>query len=246
MMLDGKVCLITGSARGIGYTIAERFAENGAKIVLSDVLADQLDESASKLASSGVEVAAITADVSDAGQVQKLMKDTVEKMGSLDVVVNNAGITRDTLMIRMSEDDWDFVLRVNLKGAFLVTQAAAKIMMKQRSGKIVNISSVVGLMGNVGQTNYSSSKAGLLGLTKSSARELAPRGICVNAIAPGYIETEMTEKMSEAAKSAFLDNIPLKRGGTPSDVANAALFLASPLADYITGHVLSVNGGLYM
>ncbi len=245
-MLEDKICLITGSARGIGCSIAEKFAENGAKIVLSDVLDEQVKESAEKLSSSGAEVLALSADVSDSGQVDRMIAETVEKMGRLDVVVNNAGVTRDTLMIRMSEDDWDFVLRVNLKGAFLVSQAAAKVMMKQRSGKIINISSVVGLMGNVGQTNYSSSKAGLIGLTKSSARELAARGICVNAIAPGYVETEMTEKLSDAARSAFLENIPLKRGGKPLDIANAALFLASPLADYITGHVLSVNGGLYM
>lgn len=245
-MLENKVCLITGSARGIGYSIAEKFADNGAKIVLSDILDDQVQEAAGRLSSSGAEVMALSADVSDSEQVHRMVGEAVEKMGSLDVVVNNAGVTRDTLMIRMSEDDWDFVLRVNLKGAFLVSQAAAKVMMKQRSGKIINISSVVGLMGNVGQTNYSSSKAGLIGLTKSSAKELAARGICVNAIAPGYVETEMTEKLSDAAKSAFLENIPLKRGGKPLDIANAALFLASPLADYITGHVLSVNGGLYM
>lgn len=245
-MLENKVCLITGSARGIGYSIAEKFAENGAKIVLSDILDDQVQEAAGRLSSSGAEVMALSADVSDSEQVHRMVGEAVGKMGSLDVVVNNAGVTRDTLMIRMSENDWDFVLRVNLKGAFLVSQAAAKVMMKQRSGKIINISSVVGLMGNVGQTNYSSSKAGLIGLTKSSAKELAARGICVNAIAPGYVETEMTEKLSDAAKSAFLENIPLKRGGKPLDIANAALFLASPLADYITGHVLSVNGGLYM
>jgi 3-oxoacyl-[acyl-carrier protein] reductase len=160
--------------------------------------------------------------------------------------VNNAGVTKDTLLVRMSEADWDFVLRVNLKGAFLMTQAVAKVMMKQRSGKIVNISSVVGLMGNAGQVNYSSSKAGLLGLTKSCALELAGRGICVNAIAPGFIETEMTAKLSDAARTAFLANIPLKRAGTPADIAKLVLFLASSSSDYITGQVLGVNGGLYM
>jgi len=160
--------------------------------------------------------------------------------------VNNAGVTRDTLLVRMAESDWDFVLNVNLKGAFLVTQAVAKVMMKQRCGKIINISSIVGLMGNAGQCNYSASKAGLLGFTKSCARELAGRGICVNAIAPGFIETEMTAQMSDAAKSAFLDGIPLKRAGQISDIAKSVVFLASPAADYITGQVLGVNGGLYM
>lgn len=246
MMLKDKVCLITGSARGIGYSIAEEFAANGAKIVLSDVLKDVLDSSVEKLSSSGVEVLGVVADVTNPEQVSELVSKTTEKFGRLDILVNNAGVTRDTLMLRMSEDDWDLVIKVNLKGAFLMSQAAAKVMIKQRSGKIVNISSVVGLMGNAGQANYSASKAGLLGLTKSVARELAGRGICVNAVAPGYIETDMTAGLSDQAKAAFLENVPLKRAGQPIDIARAVTFLASSASDYVTGQVLGVNGGLYM
>ncbi len=246
MILKDKVCLITGSARGIGYAIAEELAANGAKIVLTDVLEDVLDESVRKLSSTGAEVIGIPLDVSDSAQVTAAVAKAKESLGSIDLLVNNAGVTKDTLLLRMSEADWDFVLKVNLKGAFLMTQAVAKVMTKQRSGKIVNISSVVGLMGNAGQVNYSSSKAGLLGLTKSAASELAGRGICVNAIAPGFIETEMTAKLPDAARSAFLDNIPLKRAGSPADIAKTVLFLASPASDYVTGQVLGVNGGLYM
>ena len=246
MILKDKVCLITGSARGIGYAIAEELAANGAKIVLTDVLEDVLDKSVEKLSSTGAEVIGIPLDVSNSDQVSAAVDRAKESFGSIDLLVNNAGVTKDTLLVRMSEADWDFVLRVNLKGAFLMTQAVAKVMMKQRSGKIVNISSVVGLMGNAGQVNYSSSKAGLLGLTKSTARELAGRGICVNAIAPGFIETEMTAALPDAARAAFLENIPLKRAGTPADIAKLVLFLASPSSDYITGQVLGVNGGLYM
>lgn len=246
MILKDKACLITGSARGIGYAIAEELAANGAKIVLTDVLEDVLDKSVEKLSSTGAEVIGIPLDVSNSEQVSAAVDRAKESFGSIDLLVNNAGVTKDTLLVRMSEADWDFVLRVNLKGAFLMTQAVAKVMMKQRSGKIVNISSVVGLMGNAGQVNYSSSKAGLLGLTKSCARELAGRGICVNAIAPGFIETEMTTVLPDAARAAFLENIPLKRAGTPADIAKSVLFLASPSSDYITGQVLGVNGGLYM
>jgi len=246
MMLKDKVCLVTGSARGIGYSIAEEFVRNGAKVVLSDVLEDALSESVKTLSASGGQVIGIAGDVTDSAQVSNLVAQTVERLGGIDVLVNNAGVTRDTLLVRMTEANWDLVLRVNLKGAFLMTQAAAKIMMKKRSGKIINISSVVGLMGNAGQANYSASKAGLIGLTKSAAKELAGRGICVNAIAPGYIETEMTAGLSDAAKSAFLENIPLKRAGSPSDIAQSVLFLASPASDYITGQVLGINGGLYM
>ena len=192
------------------------------------------------------EVISVVCDVSDPEQISELMNKTKEHFGSVDVLVNNAGVTRDTLLMRMKEEDWDFVLKVNLKGAFLATQSAARIMLKQRSGRIINISSVVGLMGNAGQANYSASKAGLIGLTKSSAKELASRGVTVNAIAPGYIETEMTESLPEAARQAFLDNIPLKRPGTPEDIADTALFLASDLASYITGQVIQVDGGLLM
>jgi 3-oxoacyl-[acyl-carrier protein] reductase len=245
-MLKDKVCIITGSARGIGYAIAEEFAKNGAKIVLSDVLENALDDSVKRLSETGADVFGAVADVTDSDQVSTLVKSVTEKYGRIDVLVNNAGVTRDTLLVRMSEADWDLVLKVNLKGAFLMTQAVAKVMMKQRSGKIVSISSVVGLRGNAGQANYSASKAGLLGLTKSAARELAGRGICVNAVAPGFIETEMTAKLSDNAKAAFLDGIPLKRAGQPHDIAKTVLFLSSSASDYITGQVLGVNGGLYM
>jgi 3-oxoacyl-[acyl-carrier protein] reductase len=246
MILKDKVCLVTGSARGIGYAIAEQFVNHGAKVVMSDVLGDVLDDSVNALSKSGADVLGIVADVTNPEDVASLIKSTTERFGRIDVLVNNAGITRDTLLLRMSEADWDSVLKVNLKGAFLITQAAAKVMSKQRSGKIVSISSVVGLMGNAGQTNYSASKAGLLGFTKAAARELAGRGICVNAVAPGFIETDMTAKISNAVRDSLLGSVPLKRAGQPRDIANAVLFLSSPASDYITGQVLGVNGGLYM
>jgi 3-oxoacyl-[acyl-carrier protein] reductase len=246
MMLEDKVCLITGSARGIGYAIAEEFVKNRAKVVLSDVLEDVLDESVKRLSASGAEVLGIAADVTDPGQVETLVKRTTETFRRIDVLVNNAGITRDTLLVRMSEADWDLVLKVNLKGAFLMTKAVAKVMMKQRSGKIVSISSVAGVMGNVGQVNYSASKAGLIGLTKSAAKELAGRGICVNAVAPGFIDTEMTAKLSDKTRDLLLSNIPLGRAGQPGDIASAVLFLSSSSSDYVNGQVLGVNGGLHM
>jgi 3-oxoacyl-[acyl-carrier protein] reductase len=244
-MLKDKVAIVTGSGRGIGFDIARKFVQNGVKIVLSDISQELLEDARKKLEPEG-EVHSIPCNVTDSAEVEKLISGAVKHFGSLDIVVNNAGVTRDNLLLRMKEEDWDFVLNVNLKGAFLVTQAAAKVMVKQRSGRIINISSVVGLMGNFGQANYSSSKAGILGLTKSSAKELAGRGITVNAIAPGYIETEMTANLPEKAIQAFLDQIPLKRGGRPDDIANAALFLSSDLAAYITGQVIQVDGGMLM
>lgn len=246
MEFKGKTALITGSARGIGKAIAERFAGHGAKIVISDVLLDLAEATAAEFKSKGYEALAVKANVTDAGEVAHLIDETVARFQTLDILVNNAGITRDTLLVRMSEEDWDKVLDINLKGAFLVTQAAAKIMMKQRSGRIINISSVVGRMGNAGQANYAASKAGLIGLTKAVAKELAGRNVTVNAVAPGYIATEMTEKLSPAAKEAFLANIPLKRAGTPGDIAGVVAFLASDDASYITGQVLGIDGGLLM
>jgi len=241
MNFKDKVVLVTGSARGIGRRIAERFAEAGARVVISDLDQTTVEEVARTIGGGAV---GIRANVTQAEEVAALVDKTVNDLGRIDIVVNNAGITRDTLMMRMSEADWDMVLDINLKGAFLVTKSAGRVMMKQRSGRIVNISSVVGLTGNAGQANYSASKAGLIGLTKSAAKELAPRGITVNAVAPGFIETEMTAAMPESAREAFLARVLISRAGQADDVASAVMFLASDEASYITGQVLTVDGGL--
>lgn len=238
-----KVVLVTGSARGIGRAIAEKFVELGAKVVISDLNQEAVEIVAAEIGDSSIGVAANVVKPDD---IENLLAKTVEKFGRIDVLVNNAGITRDTLMMRMSEDDWDRVLDTNLKGAFLVTKAAARLMMKQRSGRIVNISSVVGLIGNAGQVNYSSSKAGLIGLTKSAAKELASRGVTVNAVAPGFIETDMTKALSDTARENLLSVVPAKRTGQPDDVATAVVFLASDEAAYITGEVIRVDGGMAM
>ena len=241
MNFKDKVVIVTGSARGIGCRIAERYAEQGARVVISDLDQGEVDKVAARI---GEQTIGIKVDVANSEAVTELFDQTLERFGRVDIVVNNAGITRDSLMIRMSEKDWDMVLDINLKGAFLVTKTAGKIMMKQRSGRIINISSIVGLSGNAGQSNYSASKAGLIGLTKSAAKELAPRGITVNAVAPGYILTEMTEKLPEAAQQEFLSKALVRRAGEPDDIASAVLFLSSEEASYITGQVLAVDGGL--
>lgn len=236
--------MITGSARGIGCAIAEFFAREGAAIVLSDVNEAALKEAEGKIAAFGVGALSAAMDVTSESQVEELFKKTVDKFGKIDILVNNAGITKDGLLIRMSEADWDSVLSVNLKGAFLCTRAAAKVMMKRKSGRIVNMASIIGITGNPGQANYSASKGGLIAFTKTAAKELAPRNINVNAIAPGFIKTEMTDKLPEAVRKAMLERIPLNRFGETTDVARAALFLASEDSGYITGCVIQVDGGM--
>jgi 3-oxoacyl-[acyl-carrier protein] reductase len=241
MDFTNKTAVVTGSARGIGKVIAEELAKAGANIVISDLDEAAIGQVVSEL---GPKAFGVKANVTVAADIDNLFEKILEKFGRVDIVVNNAGITRDTLLIRMSEQDWDMVLDINLKGAFLVTKAAAKIMMKQRYGRIVNISSVIGISGNAGQANYGASKAGLIGLTKSAAKELCTRGITVNAVAPGFIETEMTAKLPDSARQALMDQVLIPRSGTPIDVASAVLFLASDDASYITGQVLPVDGGL--
>jgi len=244
--LEGKTALITGSARGIGRAIAEKLGELGTNLIIADVLEDQVKQTAAELAALNYPTLAAVCNVTNREDIDKVLKNATEKFGGVDVLVNNAGITRDALFIRQTPENWDLVMEVNLKGAFLMSQATARIMMKARYGKIINISSVVGLIGNPGQANYAASKAGLIGLTKTLAKELAGRNITVNAIAPGYIATAMTESLPDAAKDAFLTTIPLKRPGTAKDIAAAVAFLASPDADYITGQVLQVDGGMLM
>jgi len=245
-LLKDKVALITGGAQGIGEAIARKLASEGASITIIDVNLEKAKATADDIKKLGVETEAYKADVSNTSEVQKVVDEIFEKFKRIDILVNNAGITRDTLMMRMTEQDWDLVININLKGAFNFTKAVTKIMAKQRSGSIINISSVVGLFGNAGQANYSASKAGLIGLTKSTAKEFAIRNVRANAIAPGFIKTAMTDKLSKEVIDKYLENIPLKTLGTPEDVANAVLFLASDLSSYITGEVIRVDGGLAM
>ena len=246
MRLKDKVAIVTGGVSGIGKAIVERFAKEGARVIICDInlklafkLSDQLKE-------ESVKSLAFEVDVSDSSLVEKVVNDVTEQFKRIDILVNNAGITKDALLVRTTPSDWDRVLAVNLKGAFNFTKSTAKVMMRKRYGRIINISSVVGIMGNVGQSSYSASKAGLIGLTKSSAKELASRGITVNAVAPGYILTPMTNDLPQSAKDDFLSSILLKKAGTPEQVANLVLFLASDEADYITGQVIQIDGGLLM
>ena len=246
MDLKGKVALVTGSARGIGQNIVFALAESGCNVVVSDIDLDGAKQTAEAAVQKGVKSIALQADVSNADDVSNMIANSIETFGQIDILVNNAGITRDNLLMRMKEEDWDLVLRINLKGAFLCTKQVIRYMMKQREGKIINISSVVGVMGNAGQVNYASSKAGLIGLTKSVAKEVASRNVQVNAVAPGYIETEMTVNLPQEVKERFLATIPSKRPGSPDDVARVVAFLASSYSDYITGQVIHVDGGLLM
>lgn len=243
---ENKVCLVSGAAQGIGKKIAEVLALERAIVYGGDIKEETLKATEQEFKDKGLAFNPVVLDVSQSDSCEQCVKTITEKEGKLDFLVNNAGITRDTLVIRMKEEDWDLVLDINLKGAFLLTKFAAKAMMAQRFGRIVNISSVVGLMGNPGQANYCSSKAGLIGFTKVVARELASRGITCNAVAPGYIQTPMTEVLNEKQKETLKSSIPLNRLGTVDDVANAVAFLLSDDASYITGQTLSVNGGMYM
>lgn len=246
-MLSGKIALITGGSRGIGRAVAMEFAKNGAVIALNYVGNEAAaKDTVSELEALGARAAAFKGDISHFDDAKKVIDEVKESFGAIDILVNNAGITRDGLLLRMKEEDFDKVLSVNLKGAFNCIRHISGIMVKQRSGKIINISSVVGITGNVGQANYAAAKAGIIGLTKSAARELAARGINVNAIAPGFIQTDMTEVLSDKVKEKIMETIPLKRYGNPEDVAKLALFLASGLSDYITGQVINVDGGMVM
>ncbi len=241
---DGQIAVITGGARGIGAEIARRLARGGATVVCVDVLDTQ--EIVAEITGAGGKAEGRHLDVTDADQAAECLKAIHDAHGQIDILVNNAGITRDQLLVRMKPEDWDLVLGINLDGVFKVTQPVAKMMMKARTGRIVNVASVVGLMGNAGQANYAASKAGLIGFTKSLARELGPRNITVNAVAPGYITTPMTDKLTEDQRDALLKNVAIPRLGTPGDVAEAVAFLAGPGASYITGVVLNISGGLYI
>jgi len=244
-LLEGKTAIVTGAARGIGRVIALKFAEQGANVAFTDIAMN--DDTASlekEINAIGVKVNGYASDASNFNSATELIKDVAEVFGTIDILINNAGVTKDGLLMRMSEENWDDVIRINLKSVFNMTKAVQSVMLKQRSGSIVNMSSVVGVKGNAGQSNYSASKAGIIGFTKSMAQELGSRNIRSNAIAPGFIETEMTAALGEEVVKEWRESIPLKRGGTPDDVANLALFLASDMSSYITGQVIHVCGGL--
>ena len=244
-LLEGKVAIVTGASRGIGTVIAKVFAEQGANVAFtyssSEAPALALEKELNAL---GIKAKAYKSNAASFEEAEKLVADVLEDFGGIDILVNNAGITKDNLLMRMSENDFDSVIEINLKSVFNMTKAVQRTMLKQRKGSIINMSSVVGVKGNAGQTNYAASKAGMIGFTKSVALELGSRNIRCNAIAPGFIETEMTEKLDEKTVQGWRDGIPLKRGGSPEDIANACLFFASDMSDYVTGQVLNVDGGM--
>lgn len=244
-LLEGKVALITGAARGIGKSIAMAYAREGANVAFTDIVANDTFKATEKeLQALGVKAKGYVSDASDFASAEKVVEEVANDFGRIDILVNNAGITRDTLLMRMTEEQWDLVLKVNLKSAFCMTKAVQKPMIKQRCGSIINMSSVVGVSGNAGQANYSASKAGMIGFTKSIAKELGSRSIRSNAIAPGFIITDMTAQLSDEVRKSWEQQIPLRRGGTPDDVANVAVFLASDLSSYVSGQVINVCGGM--
>jgi 3-oxoacyl-[acyl-carrier protein] reductase len=244
--VEGKVALVTGAAQGIGKSIATAFADAGADLILCDMNEEVLAVTAKDFEEKGTNVLAVKTNVTDATEVAELVAKSLDKFGRIDILINNAGVTRDNLLARMSEADWDLVLSVNLKGTFLLSKAVSRSMMKQRTGRIINIASIIGLMGNAGQANYAASKGGVIAFTKSIAKELGKRGITANAIAPGFIKTAMTDVLKDEVKDAMKKLIPLGRLGQPEDIADSALFLASDAASYITGQVITVDGGMVM
>ena len=249
MLLEGQIALVTGAGRagkGIGRAIALRLAKEGAKIAIADFVPEAADALAKEVADMGGEALAVYGSVASPEDVEKMVQATVDRFGRIDILVNNAGITRDNLLVRMSEQEWDVVLDTNLKGVFNCTRSVAKLMMRERKGKIVNMASVMGITGNAGQANYSASKGGVIALTKTTAKELGSRGVNVNAVAPGFIQTVMTEDMPEDVKANIANTIPLRRLGTPEDVAEVVLFLCSEASSYITGQVIAVDGGMVM
>ena len=245
--LKGKVALVTGGARGIGKAIAENLAESGANIVVADLMKDEAEKTANELKNKyNVKTFSVSVDVAKYSSVEECVKSVIESFGKIDILVNNAGVTKDTLILRMTPEDWDFVLNINLKGTFNFTKVVSQYMMKEKTGTIINIASIIGITGNIGQANYSASKGGIIALTKTTAKEFASRNITCNAVAPGFIDTEMTRKLPEKIREEMLKLVPLKKMGLPEDVADIVLFLASDLAKYVTGQVVVVDGGMVM